>query len=300
MAETNLLMSGKTTFNEPTPADQDVTPLSINSDGRLRVASKPAQFSNLTGNLALLNDVLTVNVQDASNIVCHVKNTGGTTSAAGTFVFEGSLDSTDGVNGTWFGIQACRSNANTIESTTGTLALASGVATAYSWELSVNAVKWFRVRCSVAATVGSIFTWTALPGSYATEPIPALATHAVTISGTATTTPATSTGYLLTTAATTNAASVKATSCMLGEISVFNATAATIYVKLYNKATAPTVGTDVPTVTIPVAAGAFASYEFGSVGKRFALGMGIAVTAAAAATDTTVIAAGAQIHASYI
>lgn len=299
MAETNLLIAGKTQYTEPTPADQDVIPLSMNSDGRLRVASKPALFTNVVANLTLLNDALVFNVQDASNVVCHVKNTGGTTSAAGQFVFEGSLDSTTGTDGTWFSIQAVRSNANTIETSTGTLALAANVATAYSWELSVNAVKWFRVRCSVAATVGSIFTWTALPGSYATEPIPAIQGHTLT-GGTVTNTPATNTMYSLTTAATTNAAVVKSTSGTVGEISIYNATAATIYVKLYSKATAPTVGTDVPAVTIPVAAGAFASYEFGFLGKRLSAGIGIAVTGAAAATDATAVAVGAQIHMSYL
>jgi len=102
------------------------------------------------------------------------------------------------------------------------------------------------------------------------------------------------------TAATTNATSVKTSAGSLFEVTISNVTAATIYVKLFNKASAPTVGTDVPVVTIPVAAGATANLGFGQVGKRFATGIALAVTAASAATDTTVVTAGAQIHGSYI
>ena len=109
-----------------------------------------------------------------------------------------------------------------------------------------------------------------------------------------------STAYALVSAATTNAASVKATGGSLFELSLFNATAATVYLKLYNKASAPTVGTDVPIMTIPVAAGALFNAEFGRLGKRFNLGIALAITGAAVATDTTVVAAGAQLAATYV
>ena len=124
-----------------------------------------------------------------------------------------------------------------------------------------------------------------------------------TVTGTVTAnegTPQTGTAYSLVTAATTNGANIKATAGNLFEIAVSNVTAATIFVKFYNKATAPTVGTDVPIITIPVTAGQTIALEFGRLGKRFALGIGIAVTAAAAATDTTVVTAGAQISGTYI
>ena len=123
------------------------------------------------------------------------------------------------------------------------------------------------------------------------------------VSGTVTAnegTPNAGTAYNLTSAATTNAASVKASAGSLFEMSLFNATAATVYLKLYNKASAPTVGTDVPIMTIPVAAGAVWSAEFGRIGKRFSTGIALAITGAAAATDTTAIAAGAQVSGSYV
>ena len=53
-------------------------------------------------------------------------------------------------------------------------------------------------------------------------------------------------------------------------------------------------------MTIPVAAGALYAAEFGRVGKRFATGIALAITGAAAATDTTAVAAGAQLSMTYL
>ncbi len=91
---------------------------------------------------------------------------------SGTFstvnvTFEASLDATNDTDGTWFGIQAVRTNANTIETTTGNLSAAP----VYAWELSVNGYKRFRVR-STAWTSGTQ-TWTFRPALFASEPIPA-------------------------------------------------------------------------------------------------------------------------------
>ncbi len=68
--------------------------------------------------------------------------------------------------------------------------------------------------------------------------------------------------------------------------SIFNAAASTRYVKLYNKATAPTVGTDTPVMTIPVAAGTGVSLEC-AVGIAFSLGIGIGAVTGLADANTT-------------
>lgn len=111
---------------------------------------------------------------------------------------------------------------------------------------------------------------------------------------------ATGTAISVTTAATTNASVQKSTSCNLFEITASNPTATAAYLKFYNKATAPNVGTDVPVMTIPVAANSFVSYVPGGQGKRFTLGIGMAVTGAMVATDTTASVAGVQVHGTYI
>ena len=57
------------------------------------------------------------------------------------------------------------------------------------------------------------------------------------------------------------------------------------YLKLYNKAAAPTVGTDTPVLTIPIPAGAAANVEFLG-GIAFGTGIGIGVTTGLADNDT--------------
>lgn len=69
--------------------------------------------------------------------------------------------------------------------------------------------------------------------------------------------------------------------------------AAARYLKLYNKATAPTVGTDTPVIVIPIPAGQVVKIDGGSNGIRFGTGTGIgwALTASAADSDTTAVSA---------
>jgi hypothetical protein len=53
----------------------------------------------------------------------------------------------------------------------------------------------------------------------------------------------------------------------------------------------PTVGTDVPILVIPVAAGALAYVDFGVLGYRCLTGIALAITANMVDTDTTAIGA---------
>ena len=71
-----------------------------------------------------------------------------------------------------------------------------------------------------------------------------------------------------------------------------NVSAAAKFIKLYNKASAPTVGTDVPVLIIPIPATSHISIDFGIMGQRFSTGIAYAITNLIAANDTTVIAAG--------
>jgi len=281
--------------------DGDYTLLKIDEEGRLKVATKPASIVAVTGTATAVGNVIVADVRRASNVVFHVKNTGSVTLAAGTFVFEASIDSTDGTDGTWFGIQACRSNANTIETQIALSGITAGAGYAASWEASVNAYSWFRLRCSVAVTASAVATWTIQRGSYATEPIPAAqATATQAVSGTVTATvtpPAPTTPYFLNSAASTNGALIITGTSGLHAFYATNTGASAAFVKLYNKATAPTVGTDVPEMIIPVPAAVSgvpgaAELRPGFIAYRFALGLGIAITGGAADNDTTAVAAG--------
>lgn len=66
---------------------------------------------------------------------------------------------------------------------------------------------------------------------------------------------------------------------------VANLATATRYIKFYNKATAPTVGTDTPVLTIPVPAGSAANVPI-PAGISFSLGIGLGATTAIADNST--------------
>lgn len=100
-----------------------------------------------------------------------------------------------------------------------------------------------------------------------------------------------STSSRISAAASTNATSLKGSTGNLVNIDVFNVAIYDVYLKFYNKATAPTVGTDVPTWTIPVKAGTGYSREFVQ-GKSFATGIAYAITKLQADSDTTAVVAG--------
>ena len=102
------------------------------------------------------------------------------------------------------------------------------------------------------------------------------------------------TPYKLISLATTNASIVKSSGGNLYSIVAIGLTSTVRYLKLYNKATAPTVGTDVPVMTIPIPAntqGAGISIPF-SMGVNFPLGISLAITGTAADNGTTAIGAG--------
>lgn len=277
-----------------TDADGDYTMLKLDEEGRLKVASKPASYSATTGNITANAQTVFVNCERFSNLMIHCTGTFSTVNVT----FEGSLNSTNGTDGAWFTVQAVRSNANTIETTTGNLSAAP----AYAWELSVNALKYFRVRAT-AFTSGTQ-TWTFIPGTYATEPIPAAqisgtqpVSGSVTVSGsltsagTTTNTPATPTADNHNSAATTNARVIKASAGTVYSIKASNTNAAARFLKFYNTATAPTVGTTVPVLTIPIPATGLADVEFGALGHRFTTGISMALTTGMADSDTAAVAA---------
>ena len=101
-------------------------------------------------------------------------------------------------------------------------------------------------------------------------------------------------GRSLLSAATTNATSVKASAGQVYAIYAHNLNAAVRYLKLYNKASAPTVGTDTPVLTLPIpgnTAGAGFVLDTGGMGIAFATGVALALTTGVADADTGAVAA---------
>lgn len=101
------------------------------------------------------------------------------------------------------------------------------------------------------------------------------------------------TGFRLISAASTNATSLKASPGTLYTLYAVNLNAAVRYVKFYNKASSPTVGTDTPVATLPIPAsttGAGFTIDLGP-GFDFSTGIAYAVTTGAADADTGAVAA---------
>jgi hypothetical protein len=231
-----------------------------------------------------------------------------TTALSGhTVVFEVSNNADFDVNtnqpvtgtGNWYTAQAQRTNASTIETGATTLAATP----AYGWMVSVSGWRFFRVR-AIAHTSGSAL-WVLLAERGANSMSPNTGT--TTVSGTvtvnalpagtnligdvanqvrATTGGLSTVSKLPSAAATTNATSVKASAGRLYKIRGYNAAAAVRYLKIYNKASAPIVGTDVPVVTIALKAADAFDIDFVNIGQYFATGIAYALTTGAADNDT--------------
>jgi len=260
-----------------------------NATGRLKVSVTPAAYSPTVGTITSATSTVVLDVSRASNLSVTITGTFAGVNA----IFEVSLDGTN-----WIQTQAVRTNANTVEGTTGVISAAP----AYGWELSVNACAQFRVRAT-AWTSGTA-TVTLLPGSFATEPVPAVPTHAVTIAaGSASIGTVTAnsfaqapvaaagvlTGYL--NPAAIALAVVKATSGRLLGYRIHNPNATVAYLQVFNAATtgAVSLGTTTPLEVFPVPATGILD---GYVDFSHNYSAGIVIAATTTPTGSTAVGTG--------
>lgn len=111
-----------------------------------------------------------------------------------------------------------------------------------------------------------------------------------------------STTHHLISAATTNATSVKASAGNIYGGAITNNGAANAYFKLYNKASAPTVGTDTPiaTLLIPPSRTLYLASVW-PLGCRLTTGIAYALTTGMAVADTAAVAAAqCSVHINYV
>lgn len=147
----------------------------------------------------------------------------------------------------------------------------------------------------IAASVPTVIQGGTLPAVTTVTTVSTVSSVAAVVAAGTPTAPATP--YFVNSLATTNGALILTGTSGLQAFFATNIGATAAFVKLYNKATAPTVGTDVPEMIISVPAAVSgvpgeAELTPGFNGYRFALGLGIAITGAAADADTTAVAAG--------
>lgn len=283
-------------------ADGDYAPLQVNATGRLKVSAEPAAQVAVTGNITGNGQTVSMDTSRTSNITIYCTGTFSTVNCA----FEGSLDGTN-----WFGVQAIRTNANTIETTTGNLSAAP----AYGWELSVNGLNNFRVR-STAWTSGTQ-AWRFQPAPYATEPIPgAQISGTQPVSGTVTANigtgalaagtnaigdvgvqyRASATGAATLTnincPATPAAQQLKSGAGRLVGLNLFNTSASTRWLKIFNLASASvTPGTTSALTEIGIPAGGRLEFRQEG-GAAFSTGITVMITGGAGLTNNTAVTLG--------
>lgn len=98
-----------------------------------------------------------------------------------------------------------------------------------------------------------------------------------------------STSRIVSAAASTNATSAKASAGKVSRVIGYNAASALRYLKFYNKASAPTVGTDTPVLTIALPP--LTAFDL-NIEHYFSTGIAYALTTAAADNDTGALTAG--------
>jgi hypothetical protein len=98
--------------------------------------------------------------------------------------------------------------------------------------------------------------------------------------------------YKLNSAATTNAANIKAGTGVVYSVSVWNSVATANFVKLFDVVGVPAPATDRPAVGLPTSAtvGTLTVLDYGPGGCRFDNGIGIAIVTGGADLDNTAVA----------
>jgi len=250
----------------------------------------PRQRTRVSPSLQALNSVFAIPLENAAALVIQLTNQGTASLGAGVFNFEASVDSTDGTDGTWGLVPGSRvGNPNQATTPEVSPAIAAGAAQGWFYELDVSAYRWFRIRTSVAGSANSqpVFK-IGLSNNAAPATVSVTGTVAMSTEPSIAFVPQ---GSFYNSAATTNLTNVRNSAATLGAISVSNTGAATRYLKLYNKASAPVLATDIPVMVLIIPAGTDKNYTFAPKGIRFSAGLSFAMVGGAANADATAIGA---------
>ena len=201
----------------------------------------------------------------------------------------------DGVN--WIPIKGFRTDSYLSDQS---IALSASLLKA--WQLSVAGFPQTRVRLSTviagAGNVGIAAIVSSAPdvsgvtvGLDPNSPLPA----GTNLLGSANVAASAAAGFSksrLVALGTTNATNVKASAATLAGFSIINVAGAARFVKFYDLASAPVVGTSAIALTVELLATTQVSQFFGDAGIAFTAGLGYSTTQFIADSDTTAIAAG--------
>lgn len=143
-------------------------------------------------------------------------------------------------------------------------------------------VPWMSTRLSVAQATASRLNVTAAGVTFAANQV---------VTPTPQASQGASTLHFVNSAASINATSVKSSAGVVNELTVTNNGASPMYLKLYNKASAPAPATDVPVKVILVPANQTIPVSGGPFGIRFSTGIAYVLVTGSANTDTTAVTA---------
>lgn len=169
-----------------------------------------------------------------------------------------------------------------------------------AFEIGLSGFKLFRLRLSTATTSGNTNIYCFLSQQEMATKIVYLGQNSVTASlaGNSVITPVPITGqgfslfHTLIAAGSTNATSVKASVGVLGTCYLTNNAASVRYVKFFNLAVAPTVGTSTPVIQFAIQPNSSINVETAFAGMRFSTGIAYCITTGSALLDATAVTAG--------
>ena len=247
--------------------------LSVDSAGAITAnlaTPSPVNYST-TGAIALNTVLASVDCTNVRTLNIHVVSLG----VGGTIQGQYSNDGSNWYNpASW--MRADNAQVNNSMSFAG-----------YMWIGFPHGAKYFRIIASVAFTSGTTnFVVASSPittaATYLSGGYMSIATGQV-ISNWATPVPnngAYTSNYTAISASGTNSTNIKNANANLGSLWITNTTASIKFVKLFNKSSAPTVGTDTPIFNLAIQPNSTTDFGNGSSGIRFSLGLGYAITGA--------------------
>lgn len=264
----------------------------VDSNGNLQVKGGYLEMAGLSAGSLNADLVPSTDISAYSWISLQINSA----AFSGTLSFQGSNDNTNFVSIT---LQAPGGGATFYTTSAGNsiymgpryyrylrvraTAYTSGTATGVL-ELYTNAAQGIYVGATQLGSPWSVAqsgTWTVQPGNTANT-TPWLVNSVATSGGLS--------DFHLISAATTNATSLKASAGQVYGYDIGNNGASDAYVKFYNKASAPTVGTDTVTRTVYIPKGS--RVELGSSnGIAFSTGIAFSITGGMADNDTTAVGA---------
>ena len=251
--------------------------LSVDSSGRLNVSNALYNDGTLTytntgaitsGSVVIASTDVT-NYREASIHIVAMGSGGG-----------GIIPQISNDNSNWV--------ASSAQNAIGTSTASTLTSTSSIFKVNFQAARYFRI-----VTSGTISSGTTTIVVYLSNQVTPAGTQLVALSSM----PASaSSGHSLyhtaISAASTNATNVKTSQANIGSLHLVNTTASLRYFKLFNSASAPTVGTSTPVLNYAIPPNSTISIDCGYAGIRLTTGLSYAITAGQALLDNTAVGAG--------